>query len=62
MLLYANALTGNNGLFTIAFAIVETESGETWYWFIENLNIAFGGGGLDKITLYLIKRKVYEKQ
>ena len=49
MLLSANALDGKNVLFTISFTVVVIKSEETWHWFVENLKIVFGGGGLDKI-------------
>ncbi|KAI0503818.1 hypothetical protein KFK09_014761 [Dendrobium nobile] len=42
MLLSANALDGNNGLFNIAYAVVETESKQTWTWFLTNLGVTIG--------------------
>ncbi|PKU63310.1 hypothetical protein MA16_Dca013354 [Dendrobium catenatum] len=42
MLLSANALDGNNGLFNIAYAVVETESKQTWTWFLSNLGDTIG--------------------
>lgn len=37
-----SSLDGNNGLYTIAFSIVESEQKRTWEWFLENLLEAFG--------------------
>ena len=36
-MLVATALDGNNHIFPVAFAIVETESGDTWGWFLETI-------------------------
>ncbi|KAI0498808.1 hypothetical protein KFK09_019703 [Dendrobium nobile] len=41
VLLSANCLDGNNGLYTIAFAIAESESRNSWEWFLINLSEAF---------------------
>ncbi|KAL0913410.1 hypothetical protein M5K25_016871 [Dendrobium thyrsiflorum] len=41
VLLAANCLDGNNGLFTIAFAVAESESKKSWEWFLKNLAEAF---------------------
>ncbi|PKU61943.1 hypothetical protein MA16_Dca023140 [Dendrobium catenatum] len=41
VLLSANCLDGNNGLFTIAFAVAESESRKSWEWFLKNLSEAF---------------------
>lgn len=41
LLLSATALDGNNGIFLIAFAMVESECKATWAWFIVQLHIAF---------------------
>ncbi|XP_020695732.1 uncharacterized protein LOC110109137 [Dendrobium catenatum] len=37
MLLLAISLDGNNGLFPLGFFFVETESKQTWLWFLHNL-------------------------
>ncbi|PKU78763.1 uncharacterized protein LOC110106129 [Dendrobium catenatum] len=42
MLLLATSLDGNNGLFPLAFAVVETESKQTWFWFLHNLGESIG--------------------
>ncbi|PKU74349.1 hypothetical protein MA16_Dca003552 [Dendrobium catenatum] len=42
MLLSATSLDGNNGLFPLAFAVVETESKHTWLWFLQNLAESVG--------------------
>ncbi|PKU74704.1 hypothetical protein MA16_Dca004895 [Dendrobium catenatum] len=42
VLLSANALDGNNGLFNIAYVVVETESKQTWSWFLNNLTVTIG--------------------
>ena len=49
-LLSATTLDGNNGLFPIAFVVVETENILSWHWFITNLKNAFGGE-LQNITV-----------
>ncbi|XP_020676059.1 uncharacterized protein LOC110095035 [Dendrobium catenatum] len=41
VLLSANCLDGNNGLFNIAFAVAESESKRSWEWFLVNLVHAF---------------------
>ncbi|PKU80922.1 hypothetical protein MA16_Dca025506 [Dendrobium catenatum] len=41
VLLSANCLDGNNGLFTIAIAVAESESKKSWEWFLKNLSEAF---------------------
>ncbi|PKU62599.1 hypothetical protein MA16_Dca028603 [Dendrobium catenatum] len=41
VLLSANCLDGNNGLFTIAVAVAESESKKSWEWFLKNLSEAF---------------------
>ncbi|KAK1316217.1 hypothetical protein QJS10_CPA05g01999 [Acorus calamus] len=42
IMLSATSIDANNCLFPIAFAIVETESGDSWRWFLENLHSAIG--------------------
>lgn len=39
-LLSATALDGNNGLFPVAFVVVEEESNVTWTWFLQHLKEA----------------------
>ncbi|XP_020695423.2 uncharacterized protein LOC110108909 [Dendrobium catenatum] len=41
VLLSANSLDGNNGLFNIAFAVAESESKKSWEWFLMNLSQSF---------------------
>ncbi|KAI0513644.1 hypothetical protein KFK09_009674 [Dendrobium nobile] len=41
VLLSGNCLDGNNGLFTIAFAVAESESKKSWEWFMINLATSF---------------------
>ena len=48
-LLSVSALDGNYGLFLIAFIVVERESDETWYMFLQILIQAFQGE-LDNLT------------
>lgn len=36
----ATALDGNDGLFPVAFAIVDNEDNDTWHWFLEMLRSA----------------------
>ncbi|KAA8524684.1 hypothetical protein F0562_011107 [Nyssa sinensis] len=42
VLLAAVSLEENNGLFPIAFGIVESENGDSWTFFLENLSIIIG--------------------
>ena len=37
VLISAVALDGNNGLFPVALAVVESENNESWTFFLENL-------------------------
>ncbi|KAI0519272.1 hypothetical protein KFK09_006714 [Dendrobium nobile] len=37
-LLVAVGIDGNGGLFPLAFAVVESESNESWVWFLKNLH------------------------
>jgi len=41
ILLSATALDENNGLFPVVFVAVESESSDTWFWFLQNLLQAF---------------------
>ncbi|KAK1276034.1 hypothetical protein QJS04_geneDACA012903 [Acorus gramineus] len=43
ILLSATSLDGNGNLFPLAFAVVESESRETWKWFLEGLHEAIVG-------------------
>ncbi|PKU67989.1 hypothetical protein MA16_Dca007024 [Dendrobium catenatum] len=40
--LSANSVDGNNGLFTIAFAVIEAESKHSWSWFLKNMVESIG--------------------
>ncbi|KAL0423845.1 UNVERIFIED_CONTAM: hypothetical protein Sradi_0919300 [Sesamum radiatum] len=48
VLLAAIRLDGNNGLFPVAFAIVESEYKESWGFFFENLSNMLGSFSYDK--------------
>ncbi|KAK1305905.1 hypothetical protein QJS10_CPA10g01385 [Acorus calamus] len=41
-LLSATTMDGNSGLFVVAFAIVEGENGNSWFWFLNCLHEAIG--------------------
>ena len=41
ILLSATALDGSNRLSPVTFAAVESESSDTWFWFLQNLLQAF---------------------
>ncbi|KAL0924655.1 hypothetical protein M5K25_005504 [Dendrobium thyrsiflorum] len=41
VLFFVNFLDGNNGLYTIAFVVAESESKKSWEWFLNNLSEAF---------------------
>ncbi|CAL2231478.1 unnamed protein product [Prunus armeniaca] len=41
-LLAVVGIDGNNGMFLIAYAIVEIENKDTWEWFIQNLIVDLG--------------------
>ena len=43
VLLSAIALDGKNGLFPLAFGVVESEGRDSWSFFLENLHITIGG-------------------
>ncbi|KAL0427571.1 UNVERIFIED_CONTAM: hypothetical protein Slati_2931900 [Sesamum latifolium] len=48
VLLAAIGLDGNNGLFPVAFAAVESECKESWSFFFENLSRMVGSFSVDK--------------
>nr|XP_033510665.1 uncharacterized protein LOC117275505 [Nicotiana tomentosiformis] len=57
VLLLAVALDANNGLFPVAFAIVESEQNETWRWFFYWLNNFVGAWPRDKPWTFMSDRK-----
>ncbi|KAK4409571.1 hypothetical protein Sango_0030100 [Sesamum angolense] len=50
-------LDGNNGLFPVAFAIVESECKESWTFFFENLSMLVGGFSVDKPWTFMSERQ-----
>ncbi|KAL0449559.1 UNVERIFIED_CONTAM: hypothetical protein Slati_1512300 [Sesamum latifolium] len=48
VLLATIGLDGNNRLFPVAFAVVESECKEFWTFFFENLSMLVGGFSIDK--------------
>lgn len=61
VLLLAVALDANNGLFPVAFAIVESEQNETWRWFFYWLNNFVGAWPRDKPWTFMSDRKKVNK-
>ncbi|XP_012844641.1 PREDICTED: uncharacterized protein LOC105964686 [Erythranthe guttata] len=57
VLLSAIALDGNNGLYPIAFAIVETENRDSWSFFFHNLTIMLGGFSDGKPWTFMTDRQ-----
>jgi hypothetical protein len=39
-MLTAIAVDGNNQLLSVAFAFVESENTDSWYWFLERVKLA----------------------
>ncbi|KAL0289962.1 UNVERIFIED_CONTAM: hypothetical protein Sangu_2594100 [Sesamum angustifolium] len=57
VLLAAIGLDGNNGLFPVAFAVVESECKESWTFFFENLSMLVGGFSVDKPWTFMSDRQ-----
>ncbi|KAL0440871.1 UNVERIFIED_CONTAM: hypothetical protein Sradi_0026000 [Sesamum radiatum] len=57
VLLAAIGLDGNNGLFPVAFAVVESECKESWIFFFENLSMLVGGFSVDKPWTFMSDRQ-----
>ncbi|GJZ26685.1 uncharacterized protein Tco_0570938 [Tanacetum coccineum] len=38
----ATSIDGNNGIFPVAYAVLESENGNSWTWFLESLKKAIG--------------------
>ncbi|KAK4404611.1 hypothetical protein Sango_0829700 [Sesamum angolense] len=57
VLLAAIGLDGNNGLFPVAFAIVESECKESWTFFFENLSMLVRGFSVDKLWTFMSDRQ-----
>ncbi|KAK4387205.1 hypothetical protein Sango_2591100 [Sesamum angolense] len=53
----AIGLDGNNGLFPVAFAVVESECKESWTFFFENLSMMVGGFSVDKPWTFMSDRQ-----
>ncbi|KAL0354010.1 UNVERIFIED_CONTAM: hypothetical protein Sangu_0982300 [Sesamum angustifolium] len=57
VLLAAIGLDGNNGLFPVAVAVVESECKESWSFFFENLSRMVGGFSVDKPWTFMSDRQ-----
>ncbi|KAL0313386.1 UNVERIFIED_CONTAM: hypothetical protein Sradi_5737900 [Sesamum radiatum] len=57
VLLAAIGLDGNNGLFPVAFVVVESECKESWSFFFENLSRMVGGFSIDKPWTFMSERQ-----
>ncbi|KAL0442115.1 UNVERIFIED_CONTAM: hypothetical protein Sradi_0150400 [Sesamum radiatum] len=57
VLLAAIGLDGNNGLFPVAFAVVESKCKESWTFFFENLSMLVGGFSVDKPWTFMSDRQ-----
>ncbi|KAL9233448.1 hypothetical protein vseg_008448 [Gypsophila vaccaria] len=55
ILLAANAADGNDGVFPVAFAVVDTETNDNWRWFLLQLKAALSTSG--SITFIADKEK-----
>ncbi|XP_035550811.1 uncharacterized protein LOC108980944 isoform X2 [Juglans regia] len=70
VLLTATALDGNDGVFPVAFAVVDTENDKNWRWFLEQLKSAMSTSifitfvsdrekGLKKLVLEVFQKAHY---
>ncbi|GAB4861938.1 hypothetical protein Ancab_037193 [Ancistrocladus abbreviatus] len=57
ILLSVVALDGNNGLFPVAFAVVESENRESWTYFFNCLKLAIGVEGASHCTIISDRQK-----
>ncbi|XP_042520010.1 uncharacterized protein LOC122093683 [Macadamia integrifolia] len=59
ILLSAVSIDENNGLFPLAFVVVESECKDSWWWFLNNLYIAFHSSldGIGCLTFISDKQK-----
>lgn len=57
-LLTAVGVDGNNGIYPLAYAIVEAENAATWSWFLECLGDDLGLGANSNFTFISDRQKV----
>ena len=58
-LLTVTTLDGNNALFLITFAVVESDNLFSWHWFITNLKDTFAGE-LENIIVTSDQKKAFK--
>ena len=56
----SKALDGNNGIYPLAYAVVESETLNSWTWFLSNLGDDLGLGTNSNFTFMSDRQKVFE--
>ncbi|XP_043705494.1 uncharacterized protein LOC122655357 [Telopea speciosissima] len=57
ILLSAISVDGNNGLFPIAYSVVEVENKDSWRWFLYNLEEALGSNNLPVGLIFMSDKR-----